>query len=115
MSPSEATQKSQSTGPKTPEGKRKASLNALRHGLTGRVVVLPSEDMNAYHAFCNELMKDLAPEGPLETQFAQTFCDTQRRLNRARSTEESMLALGHYEEAGEIDPGHSQVHAAFTN
>ena len=113
MSPTPADHKS--TGPRTPEGKRRSSLNALRHGLTGRVVVLPSEDMDAYHAFCRELMKDLKPEGPLEKQYAQTFCDTQWRLNRIRSTEDSMLALGHFEEAGAIDPGHPQIHAALTS
>ena len=107
--------KSQSTGPRTPEGKHRASLNALRHGLTGRVVVLPSEDLAAYQAFCKDLMEDLAPEGPLETQFAQTFCDTQWRLNRIRAIEESMFALGHFEPAGAIDPGHPEIHAALTN
>jgi hypothetical protein len=115
MTPTPSTEQSKSTGPKTSEGKRKSSMNALRHGLTGRVVVLPTEDMNAYHAFCNELMKDLKPEGPLEKQYAQTFCDTQWRLNRARSTEDSMFALGHFEKAGEIDPGHPEIHAALTN
>src|SRR5579871_3253184 len=115
MTPTPSAAQSKSTGPKTPEGKRKSSMNALRHGLTGRVVVLPSEDMNAYYAFCKELMKDLVPEGPLEKQFAQTFCDTQWRLNRIRSTEDAMLALGHFEEAGDIDPGHPEIHAALTN
>ena len=115
MTPTPATEQSKATGPKTPEGKRKASLNALRHGLTGRVVVLPSEDMDAFYAFCKELMQDLKPEGPLEKQYAQAFCDTQWRLNRIRSMEDSMLALGHFEEAGEIDPGHPQIHAALTN
>lgn len=90
-------------------------MNALRHGLTGRVVVLPSEDMTAYYAFCDQLMEDLAPEGPLEKQYAQTFCDTQWRLNRIRSIEDSMFSLGHFGEAGHIDPGHSEVHAAFTS
>ena len=108
-------QKSKATGPKTPEGKRTSAMNALRHGLTGRVVVLPSEDMNAYYAFCNELMKDLAAEGALEKQYAQTFCDTQWRLNRVRSIEESMLALGPVEDTGEIDPGHPEIHAALVN
>ncbi len=114
MSPAQSTQQSKSTGPRTPEGKRRSCVNALRHGLTGRVVVLPSEDMDAYHAFCQELMADLAPETPVERQYAQTFCDTQWRLNRARSLEDSMLALGHSEDAGDIDAGHPQVHAALT-
>ena len=115
MTPTPSTEKSQATGPKTPEGKHRSSLNALRHGLTGRVVVLPSEDMTAYYAFCSELMKDLKPEGPLEKQYAQTFCDTQWRLNRVRSMEESMLALGHFEKDSDIDAGHPEIHAALVN
>ncbi|MGA2713011.1 MAG: hypothetical protein ABSG41_07870 [Bryobacteraceae bacterium] len=114
MSPSQSTQKSKSTGPRTPEGKARSCVNALHHGLTGRVVVLPSEDMNAYNAFCAELIADLAPETALERQYAQTFCDTQWRLNRARSFEDSMLSLGHFEGAGEIETDHPQVHAALT-
>ena len=99
MSPVESTNQSKSTGNRTPEGKQRSSLNALRHGLTGRIVVLPSEDLGVYQAFCKELMADLAPETPVERQYAQTFCDTQWRLNRARSIEDSMLALGHFEGA----------------
>jgi hypothetical protein len=105
---------SKSTGPRTPEGKKTSSLNALRHGLTGRVVVMPHEDLNAYQAFCKELIADLAPETPVESQYAQAFCDTQWRLNRALSIEDSMIALGHYEAAGETDAGHPEIHAAFT-
>ena len=89
------------TGPRTEEGKKKSALNATRHGLTGRVVVMPWEDMDAYMRFCAELMTDLAPETAVERQYAQTFCDTQWRLNRARSIEESMYALGHFEAAGQ--------------
>jgi len=85
----------------------------MRHGLTGRTVVMPHEDMQAYHA-CNELFADLAPETSLERQYAQTFCDTQWRLNRARSIEDAMIALGHSEAAGRIETEHPQVHAALT-
>jgi hypothetical protein len=109
MSPAE----SKSTGPRTPEGKARSSYNALRHGLTGRIVVLPGEDIEIYNAFCEELMADLAPETPVERQYAQTFCDTQWRLNRARSYEESMLALGHTEHADSIGVGHPETLAAL--
>jgi hypothetical protein len=103
------------TGPRTEEGKKKSALNATRHGLTSRVVVMPWEDMDAYMRFCAELMTDLAPETAVERQYAQTFCDTQWRLNRMRSIEDSMFALGHVEEAGRIDVDHPEVFAALTS
>ena len=105
---------SRSTGPRTQEGKQRSALNALRHGLTGRTVVMPHEDMDQYHIFCRRLFQTLTPETPLEEQYAQTFCDTQWRLNRARSLEDAMLSLGHSEEAGEIKTEHPQVHAVLT-
>jgi hypothetical protein len=37
-----------STGPKTEAGNQRSSLNALRHGLTGQIVVMPTEDLQAY-------------------------------------------------------------------
>src|SRR5215467_58147 len=37
-----------STGPKSEEGKSKSSLNAVRTGLTGRTVLLPTDDAAGY-------------------------------------------------------------------
>src|ERR1700734_2148791 len=99
----------QSTGPRSEAGKQISSLNALRHGLTSRVVVLPSEDLAAYKAFSDEFLASLAPETFPERQCAQTIIDTQWRLNRVRSLEEGMLALGHYGKEGQIDAGHPEI------
>src|ERR1700749_4268544 len=107
-------QPNQSTGPRTEKGKQRSALNALRQGLPGRTVVMPYEDMDQYHIFCRRLFQTLAPETPLEEQYAQTFCDTQWRLNRARSLEDAMLSLGHSEEAGEIKTENPQVNAVLT-
>jgi hypothetical protein len=104
----------QSTGPRTEAGKKTSSLNALRHGLTSRVVVLPSEDLAAYNRFSDEYLASLAPDTFPERQCAQTIIDTQWRLNRVRSLEDGMLALGHFGKECEIDPGHPQIHAALT-
>ena len=40
-----------SSGPKSPEGKAKSSLNAVKTGLTGRTVLLPGDDAAAYDLF----------------------------------------------------------------
>ena len=51
-------------------GRVRSSMNALRHGLTARVVVLPSEDMAAYTAFSKEIVDSLDAQTPVERQFA---------------------------------------------
>ena len=86
-----------STGPKTPEGKLRSSINSTRHGLTGRTVVLPNEDHDLYRTFAAEIVESLQPETPIERQLAQTVADTQWRLNRLRSIEEGMFALTTHE------------------
>jgi len=37
-----------STGPKSEDGKKRSSLNALKTGLTGRTVLMPGDDAKAY-------------------------------------------------------------------
>jgi hypothetical protein len=84
-----------SRGATSPEGKARSRMNALRHGLTARVVVLPTEDMAAYQAFSTEMVDSLDAQTPVERQFAQTVADNQWRINRIRSIEDGMLGMGH--------------------
>ena len=83
-----------STGPVTPEGKRRASLNALRHGLTGQTVVLPDDDLAAYRASCAQFFAELKPVGLIESKAVQTIADTHWRLDRIRAMENNLFALG---------------------
>jgi hypothetical protein len=99
---------------RTPEGKARSSMNALRHGLTARVVVLPSEDMNAYQVFAKEIVDSLDAQTPVERQFAQTVADNQWRINRIRSIEDGMLGMGHFEAAADFDCPTSEIHSAMT-
>ena len=43
---------SHSTGPRTPAGKAKTRMNALKHGLRAEQVVIPGEDPKAFEAEC---------------------------------------------------------------
>src|SRR5579863_6918553 len=70
--PEQATNTS-GQGPRSGIGKKTSSLNALRHGLTSRIVVLPTEDLAAYKMFSDEYLASLAPETFPERQCAQTI------------------------------------------
>jgi hypothetical protein len=104
----------QSHGPTSPQGRARSSINALRHGLTARVVVLPSEDMAAYQAFSKEIVDSLDAQTPVERQFAHTIADNQWRINRIRSIEDGMLGMGHFEAAGNFDTDNPEIHSAMT-
>ncbi|HWY45925.1 MAG TPA: hypothetical protein VNX70_00990 [Bryobacteraceae bacterium] len=82
-----------STGPRTAAGKQRSSLNALRHGLTGHVVVLPTEDLTAYQRHLQRFVDQFQPKGALEGQLVQSLGDTTWRLNRVPATEATFLTL----------------------
>ncbi|MBV9082771.1 MAG: hypothetical protein JOZ62_08860 [Acidobacteriaceae bacterium] len=83
-----------STGPQTPEGKAKSSLNAVKTGLTGRTVLLPSEDAEAYETHLLQYLERFAPVGERETELVQNLADTQWRLHRIPNLEAGLFALG---------------------
>ncbi len=82
-----------STGPRTEAGKSRSALNALRHGITSQLVVLPTDDIDLYTAFAAAWHADFDPHGILETQLVQTLADTQWRLNRIRAHEANICAM----------------------
>ena len=83
-----------STGPKTESGKKRSSLNALRHGLTGQIVVMPAEDLAAYQLHVKSFTDEYHPEGATEAHLVQALADTSWRLNRVAAQETNLLSLG---------------------
>ncbi len=80
-----------STGPRTPAGKQRSSLNALRHGLTAASAVLPSEDPAALDAHRRRFFDEYQPATPTESQLVQELADTSWRLNRIPLLEAQVL------------------------
>ena len=98
-----------STGPRTEAGKKRASLNSFRHGLTSQRVILPTEDIDAYQTFTAAYHADLKPKGVIEEQLVQTLADIQWRLNRAKAHEAAIFAMGTYEIAPGSEPVSPEV------
>ncbi len=82
-----------STGPKTVEGKARSRTNAVKHGLTGAGIALPTEDAAAIEARFLQMQEDLAPttlEGSLLVHLAATMSI---QIERAGKREAAVLAM----------------------
>ena len=105
-----------SRGPTSSEGKAKVSsapgdlqpvvrasrLAALKTGLTGRTVLLPSDDVTVYQAHVDRVFKQFSPEGDEEKRLTHSLADTLWRLERIPSLEAGIYAVGRRELAAEF-------------
>jgi hypothetical protein len=96
-----------SHGPTSEEGKAISSLNALKTGLTGRTVLLPSEDAALYEAHLTQFRERYQPVGDQELALVQSLADTHWRLARIPALEMGIYALGRLEFA-ELFPGQEE-------
>jgi hypothetical protein len=71
-----------STGPRTPEGKTAVRMNALKHGLRARTVVLPSENAEEFHQLCDDLEAEWQPQSRTEQFYVEQMAVSQWKLNR---------------------------------
>lgn len=112
--PDASPAKPRSGGPRTEAGKARSSLNAIRHGLTGRFCLLPNEDINVYRAYCNDYFDFWKPANIVERDLVQEIVDNQWRLNRAKGFEQGMLGWAYFGPAGEFNADSPDTHAGFT-
>jgi len=82
-----------STGPKTESGKQRSSQNALRHGLTSQIVVMPTEEIEAYQLHLKSFTEEYDPQGATEANLVQALADASWRLNRVVALETNLLML----------------------
>lgn len=91
-----------SSGPTSSEGKAKVSHNALKTGLTGRTILLPSDDVAAYQAQVAQIFEQFAPASDEEKRLTQSLADTLWRLERIPSLEAGIYAIGRRELAAQF-------------
>jgi hypothetical protein len=71
-----------STGPRTEEGKRVVSQNAVKHGLFAREAVIKCEDPAAFELHREALLDELRPVGVMESILAERIVSLSWRLQR---------------------------------
>jgi hypothetical protein len=102
-----------STGPRTEEGKAKSSMNAVKTGLTGRTVLLPSDDAAAYEKHVERFFHEHEPVGDDESNLVQSLADAEWRLLRIPALEAGIYALGRLELAAHFADEDPAVRAAL--
>lgn len=81
-----------STGPKTPEGKERVRLNALKHGILSQEILLPDEDGDALAELARQLQEDLQPVGAREELLVDLITRQFWKLRRSGRAEAAVLA-----------------------
>lgn len=102
-----------STGPTTPEGKAVSSLNAVKTALTGRTVLLPTDDAADYEAHVAGYDKQLRPIGSVECTLVNSIADTDWRLTRIAGLEMAIFAQGRLQFAEEFKDQDAALRASL--
>lgn len=80
-----------STGPKSEEGKEIVSMNAMKHGIFSRQILLDGESKKEFDALKQEFYEQFRPLGFLETLFLERAFAAAWRLSRVTQMESMLM------------------------
>jgi hypothetical protein len=86
-----------SSGPKSDTGKAISSQNALKTALTGRTVLLPTDNLEEYKSLQDAFLNTHQPATEEERELVQAILDTTWRIKRILSLEFAIFAKGSLE------------------
>jgi hypothetical protein len=86
-----------STGPRTPQGRAVSKMNALKHGILSRQVLVRGqafeEDETELESLHRRFWEELQPVGPVEEMLVDQIVTAHWRLRRALRAESGEIAL----------------------
>jgi hypothetical protein len=83
-----------SKGPKTEEGKRRAALAHMRHGLLSKCVVVENESKELFDLVLTQHVECFRPQNAVEEGMIEDIACAYWRLRRVMAIETSMLNKG---------------------
>ena len=81
----------QSTGPKTLSGKARSSMNACKHGLTARTVIIGEEDPAQFDTLRQAIEEEFEPRSIMERELVERLAGIVWRLRRMPKFEAALI------------------------
>jgi hypothetical protein len=82
-----------STGPVTPEGKLKSSLNATKHGFTGKELFLTPAEQKPYEDFSSSMHREIRASNSETRELLQHYINLRWSLNQILVHQNNVLAI----------------------
>jgi len=82
-----------STGPRSAAGKSRARFNALKHGVTAQIPVLPGEDPALFSARVDDYKAGLQPQSAFESDMVERMALMSWQFDRAARVDVARLAV----------------------
>src|SRR5512133_160685 len=80
-----------SRGPVTPEGKQRSAVNAVRHGLLARSVVLEHESVDAFQRHLDDFIGIHKPANSVQLGYVETMAVSDWRTRRCWAMEAALV------------------------
>jgi hypothetical protein len=98
-----------SRGPTTAEGKARSALNATRHGLSSRVVVLANESSDTFDGLLQACIEHWRPATAAELILVHDIAGARWRIHRALAMESATLDHEMDRQRANVDSLYSQI------
>jgi len=91
--PEDKQPKKRGGGPKTPEGKRRASRNSTRHGLTAKLILIEDEYYKDFKELIDDYVDDFRPASKIALDLIHELAACQFRLRRLWAIEATNMGI----------------------
>ena len=82
-----------STGPKSPEGRAKVRLNAVKQGFSSHASVIPEHQVPAFRGHFEAFQTEYKPYGPTEAFLLQSLAEISWSTQQIRAEFNTMMTL----------------------
>ena len=82
-----------STGPSSPAGRKKVSMNAVKHNFCGQTCIIPEYEMEAYTKHFESFRKEFRPVGPSEEFLVQSLSEITWTTQQIRAMMASKISM----------------------